>query len=214
MPKFIFFIAAMLVFGSCERHDANDKGYVFHDDFYYSYPEGGKIYLTPYLNEHYIRFDTRYQTEVLGELLDRGFQLIDDPVVQNYFYGDDFEVPEEIKYGSVVSVRGDGKIADIPHVIYSHHLYQVNGDLFGRSNFLTVFYDIENAGTQVESLMQYAKQHALYPLSNDNYFGQMLFACTNKSSGNPVELANWFVETGGFIMAMPDSGYRSSGNLH
>lgn len=218
MPKSIFFLAAILFIGGCERQDSHLSSldeYIFHDEFYYEqYSDDGKYHLVPYLNEHYVRFETKYQDEVVSELLNRGFQLIEDPVVQNYIYNVSFDIPEELKYGSTVSVKGEGKIDDIPHVTYSHHLYyNTGGDIFGRSNCLIVFYDADNAEAQVKLILQYAERHGIYPLNNykSESGGQMYLVCTNKSSGNPIELANWFVEVGGFVRAIPDSGFVSSG---
>ena len=46
-------------------------------------------------------------------------------------------------------------------------------------------------------------------LNLDNY-KQFLSVSVNASSGNPVELANWFVEAGGFVQSFPDSGYTGN----
>ena len=127
------------------------------------------------------------------------------------------EIPEGVRYGSKMSVKGEGKIDDIPHVIYSNHIYyssEYNAVVanFGRSDLLWVYYDIENAESQVELLMRYAEKFKIYPLKHYRNYGRIEFVCTNLSSGNPVELANCFVEVGGFPDARPDQGYESQPN--
>lgn len=221
MTRLLFFLTVFLALCGCRKADAQQHNqetdpftdYVFHDDFFYEpYFEDGKFYLIPYLNESYIRFETNHQTEVLNELLKRGFQLITEPVCENYIYNDALNIPENVKYGSVVSVKGYGNISDIPHVIYSHHLYHTeSGEIFGRSNMFWVYYDIDNADSQIKSIMQYAEKHNIYPVNNHETFGNILIACTNMSSGNPVELSNWFVEVGGFAYAIPVGGYTAEG---
>lgn len=237
MKRFLFLILAVLLCG-CEPYTENqpdvDKqqdienpllneldvklsNYQFHDDFYYEpYLDDGKYSLAPCLSEHFIRFTTEYQDEVIAELLDRGFQIAKGPVQVNYS-SEEFEIPEGVRYGSKMSVKGEGKIDDIPHVIYSNHIYyssEYNAVVadFGRSDLLWVYYDIENAESQVELLMRYAEKFKIYPLKHYRNYGRIEFVCTNLSSGNPVELANCFVEVGGFPDARPDQGYESQPN--
>ena len=159
MDRLIFLALALLISGCEPFSDNEDTGYSFHDDFYYeSGVGGGKFKLVPCLNEYFVRFKTEHQTEVINELLNRGFQLTTTPIVANYSYADSFAVPEDVKNGSVVSVKGSGNIADIPHVIYSHHLYyNTYGVIWGGSNMLHVYYDLKNADAQVNLILQYAR---------------------------------------------------------
>lgn len=213
MTRFIA-LSILLAIAGCGpvNQDNNPEDeYVFHDDFYYNdYVDGGKSYLTPCLNQHYIRFRTEDQKKVIEELLQRGFMLISNPVAKNYSGADGFLIPDEIKYASVVLVEGMGKIDDIPNVIYSHHLYSEHGDLFGKSDLLSVYYDVANSESQIEQILQYAEMHNIYPIYHYPDMGWIILGCTNASSGNTVELANWFVEVGSFVQSFPDSGYTGN----
>ena len=213
MDRFIALLVLLTITGcgGINTDKVPEDEYIFHDDFYYnSYVDGGKSYLTPCVDQHYIRFRTKGQKEVIDELLMRGFTLLSDPAVQNYACTDGFALPDEIKYASVVLVEGVGRIDDIPDVIYSHHLYSENGSLFGKSNLLSVYYDVSDPESQVERILQYAKMHSIYPIYHFPDMGLIVLECVNASSGNPVELANWFVEAGGFVQSFPDSGYTGN----
>lgn len=211
MQKLLLFTLLFLAVG-CEQADQKDK-YIMHDDFYYDiYSYDGKQHLNPYTDEYYLRFETQHTTDVIKELTNRGFQMSEDPAVATYSFGDEYNIPEEIKYGSTISVKGKGKIEDIPNVIYSHHLYLTeSGEIFGRSNLITVYYDVEQADEQIKSILRHAESLKIHPISNDSTFGTLILACTNHSSGNPIEIANWFVEVGGF-QSIPDAGYASEGS--
>lgn len=212
MMKFLLFTLILLGTLGCEEAHQKDN-YIMHDDFYYDiYSYDGKQHLNPYTDEYYLRFETQHTTDVIKELTNRGFQMSEDPAVATYSFGDEYNIPEEIKYGSTISVKGKGKIEDIPNVIYSHHLYLTeSGEIFGRSNLITVYYDVEQADEQIKSILRHAESLKIHPISNDSTFGTLILACTNHSSGNPIEIANWFVEVGGF-QAIPDAGYASEGS--
>lgn len=206
-----------MVSAGCKMIDnieSDGDKYIFHDDFYYeSFPENTKHHLTPCLDEYFVRFSTEKQSEVMEELIKKGFQMTSEPVVANYSYGEDFEIPEYIKNGSVVSVKGNGDIGNTPGIIYSNHLYyDKSGELFGKSNLLFVYYDIQKADEHVRLIMQYADKLKILPINNDYTFGVITLACTCISSGNPVQIANWFIERGGFTQAEPDSGYAGEGD--
>lgn len=210
MYRFVLCVIILTIAG-CRQLNVDggmEDSYMFHDDFYYNvYVDGGKSYLIPCLDQHYIRFKTKYQETVIEELLHRGFTLMSNPVVQNHIHADQFALPDEIKYGSVVLVKGNGRIDDIPNVIYSHHLYREQGDIFGKSDLLYVYYDIKDSELQVEQILQYAERHNIYPIYHYSDMGCIILVCINASSGNPVELANWFIEVGGFTQSFPDAGY-------
>lgn len=211
MQKLLLFILLLLAVG-CEHADQKDN-YIMHDDFYYDiYSNDGKQHLDPYTDEYYLRFETQHTTDVIKELTSRGFQISEDPAVATYSFGDEYNIPEKIKYGSTISVKGRGQIDDIPNVIYSHHLYLTeSGEIFGRSNLITVYYDVKQADEQIKSILLHAEKLKIHPISNDRTFGTFILACTNYSLGKPVETANWFVEVGGF-QAIPDAGYASEGS--
>ena len=207
MKRLVFYIFLLLM-TACE-HTEVKADYVMHD--YYYYTNDSKYYLSPYLDEHFIRFETQHTTDVIKELTNQGLQISEDPTISTYNFGDEYIIPDEIKYGSTISVKGRGQIDDIPNVIYSHHLYITeSGEIFGRSNFITVYYDVERTDEQIKSILRHAESLKIHPISNDSTFGTLILACTNHSSGNPIEIANWFVEVGGF-QATPDEGYSSEG---
>ncbi len=211
MERLLLFTLIFCAVG-CEKTNQKDN-YIMHDDFYYEiYSNDGKQHLSPYTDEYYLRFETQHTADVIKELTNRGFQISEDPAVATYVFGDEYNIPDEIKYGSTISVKGRGLIDDIPNVIYSHHLYITeSGEIFGRSNFITVYYDVERTDKQIKSILRHAESLKIHPISNDSTFGTLILACTNHSSGNPIEIANWFVEVGGF-QAIPDAGYASHGS--
>ena len=223
MNRFIFTALMLCLIAGCSKIDPNQqKDYGFNDDFYYNIfssttdyihfiPPYDKIYLTPCPDEYYIRFDTEHKEEVMKKLRKRGFQITRDPVDSRYGF-DDFEIPDYLEYCSTVSVKGSGKISDIPHVIYSNHLYKLGEAMFGRSNRFHVFYEYEQADEQLKTIFKYAEEFKIHPIQTYKFYGTpywlISFACTNDSAGNPVELANWFTEAG--FPAYPDNGAESS----
>lgn len=206
-PVFLFMLLSIV--GSCGK--ANDEkepqdNYIMHDDFfYYRFSDDGKSYLTPCNDEFYLIIKTENLDAALDELHDREFQITTDPRRLVYHYADEFSPVQDLCDCSYLCVKGSGDIDDLDGVVYSHHLYYgKNNVLVGKSNLFSVEYDSQNPESQIELSLQYAKKHNIAPIDIYRDLCWITFACTNASSGNPVELSNWFVEVGGFPSAAPE----------
>lgn len=213
MTKFLLF--TLLLFGALGCEDAHQEdNYIMHDDFYYYSlsNEVIKYYLSPCLDEYYLILQTEYLESTLDELRNRGFQITKGPTSLIY----DFNVQEneilinQLNECSSLCIKGSGDITGIAHIIYSHHLYYDEYDrIVGRSNLFSVKFDLDNQESQIQLLLQYAKQQNIIPINIYYDLSWITFACTNNSSGNPVELSNWYIEVGAFLSAHPDFSENS-----
>jgi len=187
--------------------------YQFCDDYMYvrdveNEGQYTKMNITPNATKHYVRFTTEHQEDVIEALLSRGFE-VSKPSPYNYDNYDHpemwpdfefFDLPDELKYVSTIVVKGEGNIDDIPNVIYSQPYYYGAGEEFGLDGTITVKYDENDADSQIKLIREYAEKFNLYPYYDFRWpkLSEFVMICTNMSSGSPIELANWFVEVGGF----------------
>lgn len=203
----IIFYALAFIFCGCNHltHDDTKKNdYTLHDDYYYL-TKTNKQLLTKSSDNYFLVIKTKYQDNVLAELENRNFKITVYPAQINFAIKTGYRIPETLTDCSVLCIQGDNSLEGISGIIYSNHLYyDTSHQLIGRSNVLVVKY--ENDGQQLCKLMDYAKLHNIHPTAEYPNLQLIIFACTNESSGNPVELANWFVEIGGFPMAQPEYG--------
>ena len=200
----LIFLALVMLMSSCEPFpDNRDDGYVFHDDFYYeSLAKDKKCYLTKCQDEYFIIIRDSHQEHVLTELGKQGFQITSGPTEKVFSNNSGYGVPDFLTDCKVLTVKGGGDIAEVKNLIYSNFLYlDALQQTVGFSNIFGVRYENEQ---QHQILVEYAKQCQVYPIANYSDLKWMTFACTNESIGNPVELANWLVEVGGFSIAQPD----------
>ena len=212
MQKLLLFILLFLAAG-CEHADQKDK-YIMHDDFYYYFlgNEVNKYYLSPCLDEYYIILKTEYLESTLDELHNKGFQITKGPtsLIFDFNFPEDEMFINQLNGCSSLCIKGSGDIAGIAHIIYSHHLYYNEHDsIVGRSNLFSVKFDSSNQESQIQLLLQYAKQQNIIPINIYYDLSWITFACTNNSTGNPVELSNWYIEVGAFLSAHPDFSENS-----
>lgn len=165
--------------------------YVFHDDF--DYLDNKKITL-PLIRkpDHYglvIEFD--YKDVVINLLSERGFTVVRDIGKREFPL-------ERSPYCYYLVVKGKGRIDDLPNIIFTNHMYDTGGDVVGVDP--TFFIVTSGTTDEEERLMRYAKEHkVIFTDSRRTRHGTYYyFKCTNESSGNPTEMANWFLERGGF----------------
>ena len=77
------------------------------------------------------------------------------------------------------------------------------GLFYGKSNSFLVKLSQYPKEEQLDVLNEYASQHNLKIVEELNRDWYRL-ACSNKSSGNIVEMVNWFIEVAGFQFAEPE----------
>lgn len=209
--KKILYIAALFAAFACtpaEQGDSNldNQGdyYVFHDDFYYI--DEGKFNLEPITGEYFVIVKKDNQEQVVDQLINNGFRLIDKPYVWNISNKGSYGSLEEIMNCVFFTVKGDREITSISDIVYSNNLYLTStGERVGgsvESNTFMIKLSEEEKDIQLETLKKYAVQHS-FLIMGEMSRGYFKMACTNKTSGNSVEMSNWFVEEAGFDMAQP-----------
>ena len=181
--------------------------YVFHDDYYlfysFSKKEHNKEPLTRYPDRYAIFYDSDHKAEVEGLLESLGFEYVKRARPQYRFHS------EQSVLCDVAVIEGKGDLMAIPYVIYSCPMYMLDdGRMFGADPTFHVRFDGNE--TQKQELLKYAEQHKINPLgpqgtglTSRKYF---IFECTNESSGNAVEMGNWFVECTDFNISHAEFG--------
>lgn len=177
--------------------------YVFHDDFYYGYSYSGNTYehypLTKALNTYGLIVDYTHKVEVEGKIKALGF------VINKAFV---FKPKLEGQYWLYISGKGD--IKQIPHVFYYTNLYKLDDgkSVFGLDNEFVVKYD--GSQESKDKIVLMAKRHNIQvgTIEDRSRYGYCyIYLYSSKdSSGNAVEMANWFVECGGFPNTFPSLG--------
>lgn len=161
--------------------------YVFHDDFYY---DNNKTATFPLIRkpDHYglvIEYD--FKDIVINILTERGFTVVRDIGKQGFPL-------ERSPYCYYLAVKGKGRIDDLPYIIFSNHMYDAMGDIIGVDP--TFLIATSGSAEEEDRLMRYAKEHkVIFTDSRTTRLGgrtYYYFKCTNESSGNPTEMANWF----------------------
>lgn len=198
--KNVLVLAAILLAIGC----SNPESEVFHDDYYYS-DRDVKFQLQPSSDEYYLVVKTAMVESAVAELQSKGFEITEGPAGCE-FYHELFAVPEELTGCYSICVKGACALERVNvDFIYSNCLYYgENGILCGKSNQFYVRYDPSDEAGQLKRIETYANQHHVHPLAVFSDLAVIILACTDDSAGNPVEMANWFVETAGFPMAQPE----------
>lgn len=180
--------------------------YVFHDDFYWFYSfsrkEHSKEPLKLYPDRYAIFYESDYKAEVEECLNVLGFICITKRPQYR------FHTAKTIVC-DVAIIEGKGSLMSIPHVIYTCPMYKVDdGRMFGADPRFHVRFD--GSDEQKLELLKYARQHKINPLGPEGtssisrrYF---IYECTNESSGNAVEMGNWFVECTDFNISHAEFG--------
>lgn len=181
--------------------------YVFHDDYYWFYSfskkEHSKEHLIRYPDRYAIFYDSNYKAEVEGCLETLGFKYIKKARPPYRFHS------EKSVLCDVAVIEGKGDLRSIPYVIYTCPMYMVDdGRMFGADPTFHVRFD--GSDEQKLELLKYARQHRIYPIgpqgtgsTSRKYF---IYECTNGSSGNAVEMGNWFVERTEFNISHAEFG--------
>ena len=176
--------------------------YVFHDDFYYGYSYYSNSYehyaLTKAVQRYGLIADYSHKEEIEAHLNENGFEVIKSILYQ----------PNGVnQYWLYLSGKGD--ITQIPHTLYYTGLYQLDDNrIFGVDNEFIVKYD--GSITTKDIIVEFAKIHNVQVGRTEDRsrygYCYIYLYCSNASSGNAVEMANWFVECGGFVDSFPSLG--------
>ena len=216
MNRFILFAAMLLVAIGCHRadpevkvevvdpieevkEDNGEEAYVFHDDFYHI--SGGRIVLEKCPEDFYVLIRKDSLDAAKRYLAENQINIVEEFL--SYYY-DPIEGPSDYM---ALTVKGKNNLSSIPGLVYVNNLYLMPesskpNKLYGTSNSFLVKLSQYPKEEQLDVLNEYARQHNLKiveALKRDWY----RLACSNKSSGNIVEMVNWFVEVAGFQFAEP-----------
>ena len=163
---------------------------------YYRY-NGKKIPLTPVSAESYILIDPNvFDVSSFPEVKD--FHLLD-----NYLYPKTYEGKRNLLYG--ILKRGfSKKIYNKKGVIYHSPSYIVGGS--DNPTGVTHLFNAKlKPGVSYSQLEELAKKYNVEILGNNNLMPLWYtFACTKKSAGDAIDMANAFYESGLCIYAEPD----------
>ena len=177
--------------------------YVFHDDFYYGYSYSNDTYehypLTKARDKYGLIVDYAHKEEVEGKIKTLGFVInkafVFKPNIEGWYW---------------LYISGKGDVKQIPHVFYYTNLYQLDGrkSVFGLDNEFVVKYD--GSMEKTDQIIMLAKMHNIKvgTIEDKSRYGYsyIYLYCSKDSSGNAVEMANWFIECGGFPNTFPSLG--------
>ena len=211
MNRFILFAAVLLMAIGCHRADpeikveveSEDKvdvemeveTYAFHDDFCYMAQQKLKLEKCPEDFYVIIRKDSLDAAKIY--LSENGFTVIKELAER---YDSQVEGPSDYM---ALTVNGKNEVSSIPGSVYFSNLYLMpecvpSDELRGMSNILFVYLSECPKEERLDVLNEYVRQHNLY-IVNERSDGVYKLACSKKSSGNMVEMANWFTEVAGLI---------------
>ncbi len=172
-------------------------------DGYFWDADNIKVPLEFVFDKHFLIFKEADSQRILSELKEKGLTVVDTTYRQLnsatlYPY-----YPPEMKNCVHVVVNGEADPSDIEGMVYSTHLYHLldypNMDI-GWTNYLTVGIESE---ADLELVEEYAKKLGAYMIRESFTYKWVTLLCTNKSSGNQVEVANMLHESGKFLYAEP-----------
>lgn len=217
MNRFIFYAVALVMAIGCRRADPEikvevvdpseevgvdngEESYVFHDDFYHT--SGGRIDLEKCPEDFYVVIRKDCLDPAKKYLDENGFAVVKE---LSRYYDDPIEGPSDYM---ALTVNGKNDVSSIPGSVYVNNLYLMPksakpNKLWGKSNSFLVNLSQYPKEEQLDVLNEYASQHNLKiveVLRRDWY----RLACSNKSSGNIVEMVNWFIEVAGVEFAEPE----------
>ena len=142
-------------------------------------------------------------TKALAHLETAGFEVTTEPYRWIYYTSEEYTV-EELSKCVALTVHGYGNLKSVPGLVYSNHMYRDEaGEILGKTNTFLIKFTKNQRDAQMIAIKEYARQHNFLILgdASTEYFR---LACTNETSGNCVEMANWFLEVAGFKSAEPE----------
>lgn len=203
--KRLIALAFILLCCACEKtviDPEHDADYVFHDDYYVVAKE--QQILESVLGDHFLIIKEKDKAAVLADLEANGFQIVTEPYKWVYYAAEENDADETMSKCVALTVHGYKNISLIRNVIYSNHMYKNQaGETVGKSNTFLIKFTKNQRDAQMIKLKEYQKQHKFLIMgdASSEYFR---LACTNETSGNIVEMANWFLEVAEFKTAEPE----------
>lgn len=203
--KRILALVLILLCCACEKNGpelTQQDNYVFHDECYTVAKEQHSLDKIP--NEHFLLIKEKDKETVMSYLEANNFKITTEPYKWIYYTSDEYNTDEVLSKCIAFTVHGNGRISSVPKVIYSNHLYRnADGDTIGKTNTFLIKFTKNLRDVQMIQLREYQKQHNLL-LMGDVSTEYFRIACTNETSGNCVEMANWFLEVAGYKAAEPE----------
>ena len=204
MKRFIA-LAFILLCCACEKHaidPEHDADYVFHDDYYVVEKEQHALEKIP--GDHFLIIKEKDKSIVMADLEANGFQIITEPYKWIYYAAEGNDADETMSKCVALTVHGYRDISLIRKVIYSNHMYKNQaGETVGKSNTFLIKFTKNQRDAQMIKLKEY-QQHHKFLIMGDASSEYFRLACTNETTGNIVEMANWFLEVAGFKTAEPE----------
>lgn len=203
--KKIIALALFFLCCACEKNGTEpviQESYRFHDDYYTVAKEQYNLH-TLY-NEHFLIIKEKDKETVMSHLEAEEFQITTEPYKWIYYTSDEYDTADILSKCIAFTVSGHGKISSIPKVIYSNHLYRNDdGNIIGKTNTFLIKFTKNLRDIQLIKIKEYAEEHKFLILgdASSEYFR---LACTDETSGNCVEMANWFLDVAGFKAAEPE----------
>lgn len=202
MKRIVLSALILLTFATaCEKQDTS---YVFHDDYFITDIEKSRYALDIYPGNYFLIIKEKDKNNVMNSLSAKGFEIVTEPYEWLCYTSEGYGVPEILKGCIAFTVKGQGHIPSMDNVIYSNYMYtNESGDVLGKTNTLLIKFTKNRKDEQLSKVKEYAEEHNFLLLgeASRDYFR---IACTNKTSGNCVEMANWFMEVAGFKTAFPE----------
>lgn len=203
MNRFLAF-ALILLCCACEKNGPEpekQENYDFHDDCYVS---AKKQYgLEKVFGDSFLIIKEKEMSKALAHLETAGFEVTTEPYRWIYYTSEEYTV-EELSKCVALTVHGYGNLKSVPGLVYSNHMYRDEaGEILGKTNTFLIKFTKNQRDAQMIAIKEYARQHKFLILgdASTEYFR---LACTNETSGNCVEMANWFLEVAGFKSAEPE----------
>lgn len=200
MKRFIA-LAFILICCACEKNGPVQEDYDFHDRYFTS----AKVQhnLERATGEYFVIIKEKEASSVIERLETEGFTVTTEPYKWIYYTSEEYNADELAKCVAF-TVKGYEKGLYIPNAVYTNHLYRNEaGDLIGKTNTFLIKFTKNQRDAQLVKVKEYAKEHKFLILgdASSEYFR---LACTDETSGNCVEMANWFLEVAGFKTAEPE----------
>ena len=168
-----------------------DDGYVMTDDYYQtaSYP------VTRKQDEYYLIIAKSEKSSALSYLAGNGFAIMENSEEGT---GTFYRLKGQYEDCFQLTVKGTGALDMTPGVIYSTPLYNDDAyfktKTFGRSNVIQIRWPSRWENEKKLRYQKYIQRYA--EVLNLEYIGWVSngfeYGVTNASSGNAVQIANWF----------------------
>lgn len=196
---------------SCAKNDTDAIMNISHPENLYYYRLGEKRFLTKVDGKFYLLFNTKDESKLGAELAKVGIEFPEMKWIKTLSFYDmlyDLTGSGVKKFTNctyMLSVKGDYEkaAAALSHSLYWAPYYK---DEDGREVGTTELILVQlHPGTTLEQMKRLAKEYSVEMIGAAKYSPKFyLFACTNRSKGNALEMSAVFYESGLFEVVEPD----------